>query len=411
MLFWIVAIALACLVAGLMILALMRREGGAASGARDVDVYRDQLSEVDRDLARGVLSPEEAERLRVEVSRRLLDADRAAEARQSARAPKGATLAAAALSLAVVAGGGALLYLQIGAPGYRDMPLSLRLAEADEIRANRPAQLDFEADLPPGMRIEVPPLDQQSRELIERLRTLTADRPDDLQGQMLLAQYEARVGDFSAAWQAQERVIALKGDAATAQDYADLADLMVLAAGGYVSPEAERALTEALRRDVRNGPARYYSGLLLAQTGRPDLAFGLWEQLLRDSTPDAPWVPSIRAQIEDLAAEAGVRFELPPLAEAPVGPGPTREQVEAAAEMTVEERMEMIRGMVAGLSERLASEGGPPEDWARLIGALGVLGETEQAGAIWAEAQAVFADAPEALEMLASAAARAGLTP
>ncbi len=411
MLFWMIAIALACLVAGLMILALLRRDGEGDVSARDVDVYRDQLSEVDRDLSRGVLSEDEADRLRVEVSRRILEADRAAQSRQSARTPKVATLSAAVLSLAVVAGGGALLYWQIGAPGYADMPLSLRLAEADEIRANRPSQLDFEADLPPGMRIEVPPVEPQFRDLIERLRILTADRPDDLQGQILLAQNEARIGNFSAAWQAQERVIALKDGAATAQDYSDLADLMVLAAGGYVSPEAERALTQALRRDVRNGPARYYSGLLLAQTGRPDLAFGLWEQLLRDSAPDAPWVPPIRAQIEDLAAEAGVRFELPPLEAAPVGPGPSREQIEAAQDMTAEERMEMIRGMVAGLSERLASEGGPPEDWARLIGALGVLGETDQAGAILAEAQAVFADAPEVLDMLAAAAARAGLSP
>ena len=35
--------------------------------------------------------------------------------------------------------------------------------------------------------------------------------------------------------------------------------------------------------------------------------------------------------------------------------------------------------MVNQLSERLASEGGSPEEWARLIAALGVLGEGQRA--------------------------------
>ena len=69
--------------------------------------------------------------------------------------------------------------------------------------------------------------------------------------------------------------------------------------------------------------------------------------------------------------------------------------MEAAAEMSVEDRMAMIEEMVAGLNDRLASEGGPAEDWARLIGAYGVLGRDDAARAILAEAREVFAgDAP-----------------
>ena len=48
----------------------------------------------------------------------------------------------------------------------------------------------------------------------------------------------------------------------------------------------------------------------------------------------------------------------------------------------------------------LATEGGPPEDWARLIGALGVLGQTERAEAIAAEARVVFADNADAVDMI-----------
>ena len=70
----------------------------------------------------------------------------------------------------------------------------------------------------------------------------------------------------------------------------------------------------------------------------------------------------------------------------------------------------MIQGMVAQLSDRLATEGGSAQEWARLIGALDVLGQTERATAIYNEAQQVFADAPQALAIIQAAARQAGLT-
>lgn len=83
--------------------------------------------------------------------------------------------------------------------------------------------------------------------------------------------------------------------------------------------------------------------------------------------------------------------------------------MEAAAELSDAERQEMIRGMVNQLSDRLATEGGSPEEWARLITALGVIGETDRASGIVDEAQAVFAGNAEALQMIEAAARQAGL--
>ena len=106
-----------------------------------------------------------------------------------------------------------------------------------------------------------------------------------------------------------------------------------------------------------------------------------------------------------LAQVAGVRWTPPD------APGPSAADIEAAAEMTPEERMQMIRGMVDGLAARLAEDGGSPQEWARLIGALGVLGDTGEASAIWTEAQTVFAGSPEALEIIRAAAVQAGVAP
>lgn len=216
------------------------------------------------------------------------------------------------------------------------------------------------------------------------------------------------VGNYRAAYEAQQRVIEIKGDAATAQDYADLADMMILAANGFVSPEAETALTRALSRDDQNTTALYYSGLLFAQTGRPDLAFRIWEPLLANAPADAPYVLPIRARIESLAQAAGVRYTLPPEGGDQTR-GPSAEDIENAANMSVEDRMEMIEGMVDSLSARLANEGGTPQEWAQLIRALGVLGETGRANAIWQESQVMFGADPQAMALLRTAATDAGI--
>jgi cytochrome c-type biogenesis protein CcmH len=416
MAFWIISAAMAVGVAMLLALAMIRaRDGGATgSGDSDIQVYRDQLSEVDRDLARGVLSPDEAESVRVEISRRLLEADRkAAEGTGVAAAPKATTtLAAFAVGAAVVAGAN-FLYGRLGAPGYPDLPLATRLEMAEEARANRPSQEMAEAEA----AARIPPAnlaDPQHVALVEQLRAALETRPDDLTGYTLLARNEAALGNFAAARKAQARVIELLGDRATAADYADLADVMVLAAGGFVSPEAEEVLLQTLNRDPQNGTALYYTGLLYMQTARPDRAFALWRPLLERSTPADPWYFPIRGQIEDLGLRAGVVYTAPEIPapaapEAPGQPGPTADDIAAAQDMSPEDRQAMIENMVAGLSDRLATQGGTAEEWARLITALGVLGRTDEARAIADEAMTAFSGEPDALPMIEAARQSAGI--
>ena len=71
--------------------------------------------------------------------------------------------------------------------------------------------------------------------------------------------------------------------------------------------------------------------------------------------------------------------------------------------------MEMIRGMVGGLSDRLATEGGPPQDWARLITSLGVLGQQPQALAVFDNAMEVFVGNEGAIDMIRRAGQQAGV--
>ncbi len=403
MVFWAISSGLAVLAALILVFALWRGRRAGEARRFDVQVYRDQLREVERDLARGVVSETEAETIRTEVSRRLLDADKADRAAvATAAAPRLASGIASLAVLAAVLGGATLLYLRLGAPGYPDQPLEARYARSEEVRRSRIGQEEAEALAGPPPAVEADP---DYMALVERLRATVAGRPDDLQGHRLLARQEAALGNYAAARAAQSQVIEILGDTASAAEFTSLAELYITAANGYVSPEAEQALREALARAPEDPAARYYSGLLAAQIGRYDVAFRLWSRLLDEGPADAPWIPPIRADIGALADLAGVRYTPPPAADAP---GPSAADLDAASEMTPEERTEMIRTMVAGLADRLATEGGSPEEWARLIRAYGVLGETDRAAAIWGEAQQVFPE-EAALAPVRDAARAAGV--
>ena len=397
MIFGAVAGVLTAVVAATLVRAVIRGGGdGQADGAHDLRVYRDQLSEVDRDLARGILDTDAAARARAEVGRRILEADRVMRetADPAGSGPRGAAIAVLLVLAAALAG-----YFWLGAPGYGDLPLAARFKAAAAVRADRPSQAEAEAAMPP-----VPAPETGAGDLVSALRLVLSERGDNAQALKILTRAEVSLGNIAGARAAQERLVALKGTAATPDDRIALLDLMVMAVGGYVSPEAEAVALGLTTVDPAGGAGRYYLGLMHAQTGRPDLAFELWRALFDEGPEDAPWMPPIRAALPELAALAGVEYTA-----APPARGPSPEDVTAASGLDDATRAEMIRGMVEGLADRLTTDGGPATDWARLIRALGVLGEAPRAAAIWSEAQVRFAGAPGDLALIRAEAVAAGV--
>ena len=350
MLFWALVTVITICVAAFLLAALRIPAPSHEEQDQDLQFYKAQLDEVERDVARGLLMPQEAQQLHAEIARRLLKSAKIQNVGAAETGNRPWVLVAAVLTAFLLLGGSLALYGTLGAPGYADLSQSDRIARAKELHDNRPLLPEYIERLPP---LDKPEAGTAYLDLIEKLRQTVAERPNDLEGQILLAGTEASLQNFMAASVAQENVVRLKGADASVDDHFDHAELLIFAGRGYVSPEAETALERALALQNDHQPSLYYMGLLLVQIDRPDRAFRIWQKLLAEAEPDSPWLEPIRGQIEDVALVAGVTdFELPPL---PVKRGPTQDDIEAAGRMSSEEQQAMIEGMVEGLAERLSS--------------------------------------------------------
>jgi cytochrome c-type biogenesis protein CcmH len=268
MMFWIVAGMLAALVALLLARPLLAPPPSAVEASPDQAIYRDQLREVDRDLSRGVIGPEEAERARTEIARRLLAADRAGPL-CLAEAPRGAALIAVGVAAVLVVLGSLLLYSVLGRPGAQDLPRAERIAQAEALRDSRPSQAEAETAALAAFPVPEPQVPADYLEMIEELRQVVPTRPDDLQGWELLALHEARLGRYADAARAQERVVTIKGEEATAGDSWASPTAWSPQRAGVVTPEAELGPVRARLARRREPGLLYYLGLLEAQTGGP----------------------------------------------------------------------------------------------------------------------------------------------
>ncbi|MCY4304466.1 MAG: c-type cytochrome biogenesis protein CcmI [Aestuariivita sp.] len=408
MIFWLITGTLSITIGLLLGFTLLQKnEKNESSAEYNLRVYRDQLKEIDRDLTRGVIEQENAERLRTEISRRILAADsQLINDRINRQESYSGRLFIAIISGIFLTLGSIFLYRELGAPGYGDLGLSERLARLEENSKNRPSQSEAENTISKTKNEDV---SEDFLLLMQRLREKTTEQPDSLQGQILLAKYEAVLGDFIAGYTAQEQVLQLQGNESTAEDWANYAELLILAAGGYVSPKAENALIKALQLNPISGTARYYLGQMKNQIGRPDQAFAIWSKLLEEGQQDAAWIEPIRIQIQDVAARAGKHnFVLSPINQIT---GPTQNEIDEISELPPSEQAEMIASMVESLNQRLSDEGGTVDEWTRLIRSLVVLNRLNDAKAAYDSALVEFADNTLALQILNESARQADLIP
>jgi cytochrome c-type biogenesis protein CcmH len=242
------------------------------TGGSDRLVYQDQLQEIDRDRAAGLIGEPEAESARIEISRRLLAAADAEAMASVAPAPQAIwhRRAAATVAIVVVPAIALGLYLKLGSPAV-------------------PGQSAF-------ARAGVPPSDQSVESLVSQVEAHLARDPNDGKGWEVIAPVYLRMGRFNDAVVARRRAIALDGD--TADREAGLGEALVAAANGVVTDEAKAAFQRAVATDAQDPKARYFLGLADEQDGNRDAAAAKWRALLAGAPPDAQWTDFVRAALE-----------------------------------------------------------------------------------------------------------------
>ena len=234
MMIWLIFAGMTAAVVAALLVPFSRKSVGAQSPDSDFDraIYRDQLQELDRDKARGLIGETEAQAARNEISRRLLQVAKPPEPIAGNRYTLLAVLLVPLIALPV--------YAKYGSPLMPDVPLQERLKGAI-------ANQDFEA-------------------LVATVEAHLAEAPDDIAGWKVLAPAYKREKRWRDAAEAYANVLRLAPP--TSETITDFGEMLVFANEGMVTDEAERSFAEALKLEAKNPRAKFYYDMALKQEGK-----------------------------------------------------------------------------------------------------------------------------------------------
>jgi len=374
MLFWVIAAALT-IAASLAVLLPLARGARTAPRAEqhELEVYRDQLAELERDAARGLIGGGELEEARTEIGRRILRAAGSGNSGGEARMPALGRVVGtvAVLAVPLVSWG---IYTQVGSPDLPGQPLAARLT--------------------------VDPARESIEELLARAETHLAANPRDGRGWDVVAPVYLRLGRFDESVRAYRAAIDIVG--ASAERLSGLGEALTSVGGGVVNDEARAAFEKAASLDAADVRAHFYLATALAQQGDLDAAATAWQTML----PALPQGSAWRGAVEEALKETARRK----LAAAQPGPGPTAAEVDAASEMSTGDRTAMIETMVAGLDQKLRENPDDLEGWKRLVRSYMVLEKASEARSALERGLAALKPDSAGGRDLAAFAATIGLT-
>ncbi|WP_112663088.1 c-type cytochrome biogenesis protein CcmI [Microvirga flavescens] len=349
MVIWIIFSGMTAAAVMAVLWPLSRHRVAAAEGDPNIQFYRDQLAEIARDEERGLLVSTEAEAARVEAGRRLL---RASAERDSIAYAVGEPAlrrrrAVSTLGLSLIPIVALAVYGAYGSPHIsRALPPT-----APQVATG---QVDLAA-------------------AVAQIESHLTAKPDDGRGWDVIAPVYMRMGRIEDAVKAYAAATRLLDK--DANRFANYGEAMVMAQGGIVSAEAQKAFEQAIALDPSLVKGRFYLARVAEQDGLIEKARAEYAALINGAPVDAPWVPVVKEQLARLEGEVTQPAEVLPNAEA-------------------------IAGMVAGLAARLESQGGSAQEWARLMRSYVVLGQRDKAVVTLSQARLALARDPEGLRTI-----------
>ena len=273
MAFWAAGIVLAAVAVALVLRPLISstKAKDFSQGDANISIYRDQLRELEADLASGKLAQADFERARDEIEARLLEDVAAPEAAPRAGNSRRAAIAvAAALPVMAIA-----VYLAVGTPAAIAPRLDPHaVASAEQLEA-----------------------------LVARLAAKMRENPDDPAGWQLLGRSYGVLGRFGEAAEAYARAAQLAPR--DAQVLVDFADALAMARGQSLEGEPEKLVHRALEIDPANLKALALAGTLEFNRKRFAEAAAYWKRMLPHVGPGSEDARIIQGNIDEALALAG----------------------------------------------------------------------------------------------------------
>ena len=280
--FVLIAVVMAAAAAVWVLPPLLRRhsgDDGVARAASNLEVYRDQLAELDADLNSGTLSAAQYEQAKLEIERRVLDevgGEGTLALRVSRNGPWTAVVLAAAIPLCA-----ASLYWLLGSPDA----LSPQRAEV----AAGEHQLTA----------------QQVEAMVSKLAARLEQNPDDANGWAILARSYAAMQRFPEALAAYAKAAALAKDDANL--LADYADALAMSAGRKFEGRPLEMIMQALKLDPNQWKALAMAGTAAFDHKDYKSAVTYWEILMQRLPPDSGIRESLTASIAEAKQLGGIK--------------------------------------------------------------------------------------------------------
>jgi cytochrome c-type biogenesis protein CcmH len=297
--FWIVV---ALLLAGALLFVvppLVRGSGRkSVASQRDVSlqIHRDQLVDLQRDRAEGLISPEQYESGKREIERRVLEETASLEA-AAAPAQSGRWIGAAvALAVPAIALG---FYLKLGNLDG--------LNPASAVASEQGGQADAHAVTP-----------QQIEAMVAKLADKLKQDPENTEGWQMLARANVFMQRYDEATRAYaEYTRRVPGDA---QALADYADALAMAKGRTLIGEPEGLIAKALAADPNNVKALALAGSVEFDKQAYARAVARWEKILTLVPPESQIAVAMRNGIAEARTKGNLPGALPAQAQAPQAP-------------------------------------------------------------------------------------------
>jgi cytochrome c-type biogenesis protein CcmH len=322
-----------------------------------LEVYRDQIQELNRDAVAGLIAPDQAKLAQIEIERRILSLTESPQWKP-ARAPSHGLLVVAAVLLPLLGFG---FYLLLGQPALPGQPFVHNAAR------------------------------EETSPAIIALQEAVAAQPNSAAAWTALATgYGAEERPLDAAT-AFGKAVALGAN--SADTLAAYGQALLMASGGEMTEPARAAFRRALAAEPSQPTARFFLALGRAQEGDLEGALSDWMALEAETPPDAPWRETLETHIAKASQRLGKEV---PAIDDTAAPGPSDADIAAAQSMSPEQQQEFVDGMVERLATRLEAQPDDLDGWVRLARAYQVLARAEDARAAWARAAAL---APERLDI------------